>query len=496
MAVACGRTHTVVLTEYGRLCVWGPEDCGEANSGNYIVDEVYFSSVRFVMVSAGWYFFAAVDGDGVVWIWGNMDNHSENPLESLAKSTPKRLTKEDFGGSPAVMVACGCRYMTVVTEDGQVWCFECCFTAWRKKLVQHGEDISVLIGGHKKMPTLVQGYIENAHVVMVATGAYHCIVATSGGDVYTWGLGKYGVLGHNTEEDKNEPTRIDESQFGGSMVSFVAAGAYHSVAVTVEGRLFVWGCGDNGQLGLGESCNRLSPTVLNDEAFGGSRVRMVACGDDFTLTVTEEGSVWSCGYGRDGNLGLDDRLDEYSPIRVDRIHFKGADIMTAAAGSYVSMAVTKDGDLYSWGSAVRYNKSTGIGHKDMEDKVVPTYVKPHVHNPSLLVPFDDRDLFYLEANSRIGAWHSLLLEHVVAFTMGLHWRLGSTPGQSTDDENIMKTRSLQGEIAHSGSGKQYSLVHLLDDNLVRMILDLCTGFPAGGAGELPVGVVKLIGGVF
>jgi len=59
------------------------------------------------------------------------------------------------------------------------------------------------------------------------------------------------------------------------------------------------------RLGLGDTNNRLVPMRLGaGEVFGGSLVRMAACGYFHTLVVTVAGSVWAWGAGDGGKLGL------------------------------------------------------------------------------------------------------------------------------------------------------------------------------------------------
>ena len=76
------------------------------------------------------------------------------------------------------------------------------------------------------------------------------IAAMADDDVYTWGCGEFGRLGHNDEDDKLVQTKLKREHFRGSRVVMVEAGKVHSVAVTVEGELFVWGYGGYCQLGL------------------------------------------------------------------------------------------------------------------------------------------------------------------------------------------------------------------------------------------------------
>ena len=239
---------------------------------------------------------------------------------------------------------------------------------------------------------------------------------------------------------------------------FVAAGEYNSAAVTEEGSLFTWGYGAYGQLGLGDDKNKLIPTCVPNESFNGARVHMVSCSTYRSLAVTEPGSLWSWGCRTFSLLGHKNEFDKLIPTLVDPLHFNSAKIVTASAGSYVSTAVTEDGEIYSWGKArdFRYPYHyTGLGHTDIQDKLVPTRV----------------DAKYMQG-ARVGRWHGLRPEHALAFAMGLHSRLGGTD-----------------------KDKECSLVSILDDNLVKMVVDFCRDCTGGGYVKLQ-GVLRLIGGCF
>jgi len=128
--------------------------------------------------------------------------------------------------------------------------------------------------------------------------------------------------------------RAGQAGAGTAKIVFVAAGGLHTVALAEGGVLWVWGFGDYSQLGLGYRDSRLVPTRLGaGEVFGGSLVRMAACGGDHTLVVMEEGVVWAFGGGEHGRLGLNDEGDRLVPTRVDPLRFAGAQVATVAAGT-------------------------------------------------------------------------------------------------------------------------------------------------------------------
>ena len=100
-------------------------------------------------------------------------------------------------------------------------------------------------------------------------------------------------------------------------VTAVAAGMYHSCALTAAGQLYTWGNNSKGQLGLGRNNDMVfSPTLV--ESLAGVPVAGVACGGNHTLAVTRSGAVFAWGSNNHGQLGLGDTTDRVWPTQVNR----------------------------------------------------------------------------------------------------------------------------------------------------------------------------------
>ena len=106
-----------------------------------------------------------------------------------------------------------------------------------------------------------------------------------------------------------------------------AAGGFHSAAVGEDGTLFVWGSGADGQLGTGDTANRLAPTLV---AGLPAPVRQVAVGAYHTGMVTEAGDLLMCGRGWNGRLGLGDEENRTTPTLVARAVFDGEAVLMVA----------------------------------------------------------------------------------------------------------------------------------------------------------------------
>jgi alpha-tubulin suppressor-like RCC1 family protein len=78
-------------------------------------------------------------------------------------------------------------------------------------------------------------------IVMLAAGHGHLVALSEDGLVYTCGLGRSGQLGHGNDQDQRLPRQVEAARFGGKKLVFVAAGEWHTLAVTARGKLYTWG---------------------------------------------------------------------------------------------------------------------------------------------------------------------------------------------------------------------------------------------------------------
>ena len=275
------------------------------------------------------------------------------------------------------------------------------------------------------------------------------------------------------------PTLLAAEVFKGSKMVTVAAGGAHTMAVGVDGALWAWGEGFYGQLGLGDTNDRLVPTLVGaEEVFGGSQVRTISCGGVHTLAVTEAGELWAWGQGAQGRLGLNDGQDRLVPTRVDPQHFAHAPISAVAAGYYHSAAVTAGGALYTWGRGEAKPTGSqvpgGLGHVDLANRLVPT-----------LVP---RQLL---GGARVGRCHGLLEELALAFAMGTHERLGAGSAAAGGVGGRRRSRRAQGKAPAAMREEEGCLYLMMPADLVKRVVEAC-GWRAEG--ELGEGVVRLMGG--
>ena len=127
---------------------------------------------------------------------------------------------------------------------------------------------------------------------------------------------------------------------GSATWATVSAGDSHSLGIQPDGSLWAWGQNDHGELGLGDSTNRTTPTRVG----AGTDWKAVFAGLHCSYALTTAGSLYAWGWNDYGQLGLGSGGDVSSPAEVP-----GAGWVDAAPGDGVCAALKADGTLWAWG---------------------------------------------------------------------------------------------------------------------------------------------------
>ena len=184
---------------------------------------------------------------------------------------------------------------------------------------------------------LVLGSCSVTFAKRIATGGDHNLVIKADGSLWAWGNNYYGQLGNGesgSEKGHASPVKILDS------VAQVAAGENYTLAITTEGSLWAWGVNNYGQLGNGDSGygkKQTFPVKIMDG------VTQVAAGLHHTLVIKNDGSLWAWGSNSNGQLGDGTTEKKTTPVKI----MDG--VVHVAAGDYHTLAIKTDGSLWAWG---------------------------------------------------------------------------------------------------------------------------------------------------
>ncbi|NXU74854.1 RPGR regulator, partial [Oreotrochilus melanogaster] len=264
----CGRNHTLVYTEKGNVYAAGGNSEGQLGLGDteerttFHVISFFTNQHKIKQLAAGSYTSAAVTEDGQLFVWGD---NSEGQIGLAGEAYVSIPCPVDVG-KPVASISCGYYHSALVTGDGELYTFG---EAENGKLGLLPEQLK-----NNRVPQPVLGIMGKVN--KVACGGEHTVVLTER-DVYTFGLGQYGQLGHGTFIfETSVPKSVKHLRK--HRIRNITCGENHTAVVAENGLMFTFGDGRHGKLGLGEEnfTNQFDPTLCYN--FLRFTVLLVACG--------------------------------------------------------------------------------------------------------------------------------------------------------------------------------------------------------------------------
>eukprot|EP00887_Chlorella_sp_A99_P006348 scaffold3.g6348.t1 len=313
-------------------------DCLLSQEVPHVVRALLDTQLR--QVACGGAHTAAVAEDGSLFTFG-LNDRAQLGHTPEEKEVPVPL---EVPMPEAVVAAAAGYYHTLALSDtGRVWAFGSNAVGQ----LGLGADAAEAVAE----PRMVRG-LEGQQVVAIAAGMEHSLALTAAGEVYSWGCGSDGRLGHGAPASmrlwgqQHEPAPRRVRALEGQGVAALAAGQMHSAAVTRDGRALVWGSGRFNQLGQGNDHSHAAPV----EVPGLHSVAAVACGGLHTVAVVQGGELLTWGANQNGCLGLGHE-EVQQPRRPSRVVVPpgGISAESVSAGWKHSAAVDSGGSLWTWG---------------------------------------------------------------------------------------------------------------------------------------------------
>jgi len=287
------------------------------------------------------------------WISGLLGHEDRANVHKLKKLKQFSQLKTINPGNPIIAIACGDRHSVALHASGTLY----------GKLGRSGDSHNTYY--------LVTA-LEGKRVTHVDCGNWHTAVSTDEGEVFTFGGGgkhfNKGALGVGDTEDSLLPKKVPTFGFGKISVIDICCGGYHTLALTNDRRIYSWGRGDFGQLGLGHDNNETEPKLI--ETLVNQQVSSLAAGENHSLATLLNGEVWSWGYGQQGQLGHGEGHNENVPKRIEFFHQRNIPVVQVAAGWRHSLCLTLEQHVYSWG----HGDKGQLGHGDTKSLTLPKVI--------------------------------------------------------------------------------------------------------------------------
>jgi alpha-tubulin suppressor-like RCC1 family protein len=335
------------------LWVWGNNGYGQAGT-----NDTSYKSTPVTTLSGGsnWKSVAggitnsvAIKNDGTLWVWGG--NRFGESGTNLAPSgaVPVYLTPVTTfaGGTNWKQVNSNSFDCAAIKTDGTLW-------TWGSNYFGVG---GIGGGGHQITPVQVFG--SHTNWKQVSIGRFYNISAVkTDGTLWTWGRNSYGGLGTNDTTDRLTPVTTFA---GGTNWKQVSAGTHNFAAIKTDGTLWTWGRNANGQLGINDTTNRLTPV----QVFGNhTNWKQVSAGYIHCAAIKTDGTLWVWGNNSFSALGTNDSTQRDTPVTT---FAGGTNWKQVSAGTFYCSAIKTDGTLWTWGR----NADGNLGVNDTTGRATP-----------------------------------------------------------------------------------------------------------------------------
>ena len=302
-SVSLGVSHGLTVIN-GQVWAWGDNAFGQlgipASPLAYGALQVEGLPEGMQHVSAGLYHSVALK-DGALWAWGRNQNGQLGNGDTTGTNSHVPVTVRNLQSGVTKFSAGG--FHNLAIKDGALW-------AWgRNNVGQLGTGTGALVN-----PAAVPGM--GSGVTAIDAGINHSL-AIKDGAVYGWGYNFHGQVGNGTTFNGGVTAPFAIPQLSSGFVD-VAAGAFHSLALTADGQVWAWGEADTGQLGqpnlgLGGPTTRIGTPMLIPNLTG---IVDIAASNYNSYALAGDGSLWVWGNNQYGQLGIG-TLDYFNvPTRI------------------------------------------------------------------------------------------------------------------------------------------------------------------------------------
>jgi alpha-tubulin suppressor-like RCC1 family protein len=322
--LSVGALHACAITG-GALRCWGDNSSGQLADGAVIyrpvrADVAGLGDIK--AIAGGIAHTCALMADGTVRCWGSNIYGQLGDGSKSDRSTPAQVP----GLSGVVKIAVGGAHSCALLSDNSVRC-------WGYNNDGQLGDGTIV---SKSSPVTVE---DLGAALDIVAGYQHTCALTNTLGVKCWGHNQYGQLGDGTTFQSSKPRTVAGLNVGANAI---AAGGYHTCAVTSSGGVKCWGNNDKGQLGNNSTTISPAPADVSDITAALS----VVAGGAHSCAQLGDGTAKCWGNNDKGQLGDGTTEQRLTPVAVASL----TGITAMAAGGPHTCALASGGSTWCWGS--------------------------------------------------------------------------------------------------------------------------------------------------
>ncbi|OQR84642.1 hypothetical protein ACHHYP_13123 [Achlya hypogyna] len=287
----------------------------------------------------------APDDDGT-------DSDDEGALELRPDVIPSPVQLKSLSGEDVVAIAVGRVHCAARTKNGDV------FTWGQNDHCQLGhEAVHSLTEAQSRRTLIKYGLDAFEPVIWTRTVSETCVIkGIAVGTDHTLAVSEDGdILGFGSMYNSSDHSALSRNLRKHRVVQ-ICCGAMHAAIVNDNGQMYTWGSGDGGRLGHGDLAMQVTPRLV--EALAKDIVFQIACGCWHTAAIVlvppllKGGFVYTWGTGRYGQLAQGGQQMVPTPGLVRDFLMQSVFIKRICAGMYHNVALSVDDEVYTWGSNV------------------------------------------------------------------------------------------------------------------------------------------------
>ncbi|WP_445341963.1 RCC1 domain-containing protein [Bifidobacterium sp. ESL0827] len=365
--------------------------------------------IRFAQVSTGKNHSLAVGSDGNAYAWGNNGSGQLGNGSNDSSKTPIRVKKPDSVADKDnfsyIQVSAGYGFSLALGSDGNAY-------AWGGNgsgQLGNGSNDSSKTPIRVKKPDSVADK-DNFSYIQVSAGGYHSLAIGTDHQVYAWGdRSRGGQVGDgSTTGNVPTPVAVNASATSpGFQARQVSAGYQHSLIIGISGQTYAWGFGYNGRLGNNSTVSQASPVSVSspkkyEDGSTGFFATQVSAGGSHSLAISRDGKAYAWGTNTDGRLGTGDTNDAAIPTLVadpdgGSDGFKPTEV---SAGGYLCTGIDDKGKVYTWGS----NGQNALGNVSITGSISVSPVLVSKDGSTIQITAGERQVLVIDSDGKAYAW--------------------------------------------------------------------------------------------
>lgn len=341
----------VAIQSNGTLWTWGYNGFGQLGTSNTTnrSSPVQLGTLSiWTSIATGSYCTYGIQSNGSLWTWGNNASGQLGNNSTSNRSSPVQVGS--VGDIWKSATGSGNTFLGI-QSNGTLWAFG------NNSYGQFGDFTNTSQSSPIQITT---GLVSNW--VKVSSGPTHTLAIQSNGTLWAWGSNTFGQLGLNSATNAYlTPIQVGTA----SNWAQISARVNASIAIQSDGTLWTWGMNTYGQLGLGDTTDRNSPTQISS-TIKWSNIIDGAPSGYFMAAIQSNGTLWAWGLNSWGQLGTSDQTNYSSPVQVGTL----SSWVEVSGGNSFAVGLQNNGTAWAWGNNSFGQLGTGnLNHRSSPAQV-------------------------------------------------------------------------------------------------------------------------------